>query len=132
MQLFSSDVSIETDADESGVNIKLDNILNMRDLSTASPFKISRNKIFRSGCPSKASAADINILQELGIKYLLDLRSHRELVEDENLKGSAYLGYESIEYNSKRKEWESKSEHDNVSNDSNDSSGSDNKRYFYH
>ena len=43
-------------------NIKFDNIVNMRDLCTASSsVSVVKAKIFRTGCVSKASDADVSI-----------------------------------------------------------------------
>jgi hypothetical protein len=43
------------------VNIKFENIVNMRDLCTASStVKVVPAKIFRTGCVSKASEADVS------------------------------------------------------------------------
>lgn len=67
-KLFSSstpsEVAVPSDSfapDGPSVNIKFDNIVNMRDLCTASAtVKVVPSKIFRTGCVSKASEADVS------------------------------------------------------------------------
>ena len=45
------------------INMKFDNIVNMRDLCTASSsVSVVKAKIFRTGCVSKASDADVSIV----------------------------------------------------------------------
>ena len=105
-------------------NIQLENILNMRDIATASPLKISKNKIFRSGCPSRASPSDVQLLlQDYSIQHFLDLRSQKELDEDEHLySNQIYSNLNDLAYDTIKKSWES----DNNNNNNNNN----NKRFF--
>jgi len=88
------------------VNIKLDGILNMRDLATASPGKVAPGKFFRTGCVSGASAADIEKVRHFGIKTWVDLRSPPEIHEDLNLYSEIYSGAQSVVYDRKFRMWE--------------------------
>ena len=45
----------------SSINVKLDNVKNMRDISTAKSSYIKPNKIIRTGCVSKASDEDVRV-----------------------------------------------------------------------
>lgn len=93
---------------KSAVNIPLQNIKNIRDLSTASEITaMLQNKIFRTGCVSKASDEDARFIRdEVQFRALIDLRSHTELEEDENLKASVYEGYSNYHYNKKTSSFE--------------------------
>jgi len=73
----------------------------MRDLCTASSsVNIVNSKIFRTGCVSKASEADINhVANELGIKVWVDLRSPAEFDEDESKNSRIYNGFEGYRFN---------------------------------
>ena len=42
-------------------NIKLENVLNVRDFASAYP-NMKRGKVFRAGCVSNASAADVTVI----------------------------------------------------------------------
>ena len=67
-------------------NLKLEHVLNARDLATCKNSPIKPGKIFRTGRLSDASDQDIQLLMEtLQLKTLVDLRSPTELKEDESL-----------------------------------------------
>ena len=123
----SSDSNTNTNTNTN--NIAFENILNMRDLSSASPLKVSKNKIFRSGCPSRASASDIDkLVNTYKIQHFLDLRSQRELDEDEDLyKNQIYHKLSDMSYNRIKKSWEIQSA--TVTGNGNDNDNGNN-RYF--
>jgi len=77
-------------------SIALNEIKNMRDLSSAisnSNAHMSKGKIYRTGCVSKASVSDIDCCNNvLGINAYIDLRSDKELEEDEHLNSKIYEG----------------------------------------
>ena len=110
--------------DASSINYKLDNIKNMRDVSTAVSGRIKPAKIFRTGCVSKASDSDKKcVLGELGVKTLIDLRSPAELHEDEDINSDVYKGFQNFNYDKKTMSFVPDSSTDALS-----SSGK--KRYF--
>lgn len=88
--------------DATSINYKLDNIKNMRDVSTAISGKIKPALVFRTGCVSKASEGDRKcVLNDLGIKTFIDLRSPAELHEDEGINGDVYTGFQNFNYDKK-------------------------------
>lgn len=90
---------------EEEVNLKLEGILNMRDLCTASAL-VSGQKLFRCGCVSNASSGDVSRLEDMGVGYLIDLRSGPELDEDEHLDGgNVYAGFGKSVYDADRGAW---------------------------
>ena len=88
-----------------GVNLPLEGVLNMRDLRTANPSIISESKLFRCGCVSRASSSDMQHLRKLGVAHLIDLRSERELKDDDELDGAVYEGYGKSKFDVKKGEW---------------------------
>ena len=53
--------------------MKFDNIVNMRDLCTASSsVSVVKAKIFRTGCVSKASDADVSIVESKNLLTIVD------------------------------------------------------------
>ncbi len=89
------------------INIQFDDIKNMRDICTATKtVQVTPSKIFRTGCVSKASDADISkAINAMGIKTWIDLRSPAELAEDEHLNSKVYEGFQNYRYNKKRGEF---------------------------
>ena len=72
-----SEVAVPSDSfapDGPSVNIKFDNIVNMRDLCTASAtVKVVPSKIFRTGCVSKASEADVSLAIAIRAEVRLEI-----------------------------------------------------------
>lgn len=86
----------------------LENVKNFRDIQSASPrINILPSKLFRTGCMSKASDLDSScILKDLNVKSLVDLRSPKELEDDEMLHTSTvYDGCMNYRYDKKMQEW---------------------------
>lgn len=74
-------------------NLKLEQVLNARDLATCKNSPIVPGKLFRTGRLSEASAPDIELLMDtLQLKTLVDLRSPTELKDDESLMRRAIFG----------------------------------------
>lgn len=74
-------------------NIKLQQVLNARDLSTCKNSPIKPGKLFRTGRLSDASASDIQLLMDtLQLKTLVDLRSPTELRDDQALMRTDVFG----------------------------------------
>lgn len=94
---------IETIDRSSIINIKLDNIKNMRDIATSiDSNRITPLQVFRTGCISKASDSDVKcIIDSLKVKSLIDLRSQAEIDEDEHINADIYNGFQSYAYNKK-------------------------------
>lgn len=85
------------------VNIPFENVLNVRDVASAFP-TLQPGKVFRAGCVSNASEADIMFLHEsMGMKSWIDLRSDKEHEEDEYLNSKVYNGFQSFHYDRKEK-----------------------------
>ena len=97
-------VSVQSDK-ASSINIPFDDIKNMRDIAKATTtVKVAPSKIFRTGCVSKASDADITkALDAMGIKTWIDLRSPAELAEDEHLDSKIYDGFQTYRYDKRQK-----------------------------
>ena len=87
------------------INVPLQEVLNMRDLATASSSKVAPGKFFRTGCVSNATPADISKFNELGIKVWIDLRSETELNEDDHLHSEIYDGALDVHYDTGSGEW---------------------------
>ena len=88
--------------------VALENVKNFRDIQSASPrINILPSKLFRTGCMSKASDLDSScILKDLNVKSLVDLRSPKELEDDEMLHTSTvYDGCMNYRYDKKMQEW---------------------------
>ena len=87
------------------INIPFDDIKNMRDIAQATTtVKVAPSKIFRTGCVSKASDADITkAIDAMGIKTWIDLRSPAELGEDEHLDSKIYDGFQTYRYDKRQK-----------------------------
>lgn len=101
MMLQSDDVSVDsTHGSRGDRNIPFDGILNCRDLAGATsitPF--IQSKLYRCGCPSKASEDDQHRLAEdIRMQSLIDLRSAREWEEDEHLNSTVYHGYTDLTF----------------------------------
>mmetsp|Transcript_28457 Transcript_28457/g.47825 ORF Transcript_28457/g.47825 Transcript_28457/m.47825 type:complete len:338 (-) Transcript_28457:126-1139(-) len=95
--------SVESSDDASNVNVKLDNVKNMRDLSTAAP-GIAPAKIIRTGCVSRATSDDITEMKEkFNFKAFLDLRSPAEIEEDEHINSQVYSGFHDYQFDSRQK-----------------------------
>ena len=74
-------------------NLKLQQVLNARDLSTCKNSPIKPGKLFRTGRLSEASASDIQLLMDrLQLKTLVDLRSPTELKDDQALMRTDVFG----------------------------------------
>jgi len=104
MALSAEVSSVETDKAKS-INIPFDDIKNMRDIAQATTtVKVVPSKIFRTGCVSKASDADITkAIDTIGIKTWIDLRSPAELEEDEHLNSKIYDGFQTFRYDKRQK-----------------------------
>ena len=95
----------------SNPNVPLDGIKNFRHLSAAiqgatGDMNPPLNKIVRTGCPSKATEADLAYLREFGNFALIDLRSPKEWNRDKKLKtGKLYEGYINYRYSRLHKGW---------------------------
>lgn len=101
----------------SSVNIDLDNVKNMRDMTTAYE-KMLGSKIIRTGCVSKASDTDISYMKEnIDFKVLIDLRSPAEIEEDDKINSSVYDGFCSYQYSKTHKGFEVKDEKDLINTD---------------
>jgi len=88
--------------------VALENVKNFRDIQSASPrINILPSKLFRTGCMSKATDLDSScILKDLNVKSLVDLRSPKELEDDEMLHTSTvYDGCMNYRYDKKMQEW---------------------------
>jgi len=84
-----------------GINIPLENVKNMRDMSTASAC-IAPARIIRTGCVSKATTGDIATIKEMfDFKSYVDLRSPAEIEEDEHMDSAVYSGFSDYTYDSK-------------------------------
>ena len=96
--------TVQTDKANS-INIPFDDIKNMRDIAQATTtVKVVPSKIFRTGCVSKASDADITkAIDAMGIKTWIDLRSPAELEEDEHLNSKIYDGFQTYRYDKRQK-----------------------------
>mmetsp|Transcript_13358 Transcript_13358/g.22256 ORF Transcript_13358/g.22256 Transcript_13358/m.22256 type:complete len:294 (-) Transcript_13358:1933-2814(-) len=95
--------SVESSDDASNVNVKLDNVKNMRDLSTAAP-GIAPARIIRTGCVSRATSDDITEMKEkFNFKAFLDLRSPAEIEEDEHINSQVYSGFHDYQFDSRQK-----------------------------
>jgi protein tyrosine/serine phosphatase len=78
-------------------NLKLEKVLNARDLATCHNSLIQPGKVFRTGKISDANDEDVKLLMEdLGIKTLIDLRSGVELKDDPNLGAPVYQGFTNV------------------------------------
>lgn len=81
------------------INIKLDGVKNMRDLCSASPGLVKGATVFRTGCVSNASSADVALMKtDIDFKCLVDLRSPAELHDDEELHAPVYEGFSSFSF----------------------------------
>jgi len=76
-------------------NIPFEKIKNARDLSSAyNNSNIAPNRVYRMGRVSDASTTDINtLINEIGIKTLIDLRSPTELKDDPNVDNPELFQY---------------------------------------
>lgn len=99
------------------INIQLDGVKNMRDMTTASN-KILSTRVIRTGCVSKSSDKDIEFMcKNIGFKTLVDLRSPREIVEDEEISGKVYDGFCDFQYSPKKKMFIIKNKSDIINTD---------------
>ena len=122
LTMVSSDVSLLEDAAKN-VNIPFDSILNMRDLSTASSSKVAPGKLYRTGCVSGATVADVEKCDGLGIKVWIDLRSELEVEEDVDINSAIYNNVMNVRYDRDADEWK-------LDNNNLQSSSSGKMRYF--
>jgi protein tyrosine/serine phosphatase len=80
-------------------NIPMESIVNMRDIATKLPGLVKSVRLFRTGVLSKASVSDRKALvEDFGVKSLIDLRSEAEHSEDIGLNGHMYEGFENWVY----------------------------------
>ena len=81
---------LETGARDDVVSVSLESVLNFRDLASAGG-SIAPGRVFRTATPGNASEADAAIvLNDLGVKRLLDLRSEDEFEADPGPLQSAF------------------------------------------
>lgn len=100
---LQNSLSMTETLDRPKVNIPLENVLNVRDIATAFP-TLKTGKVFRAGCVSNASEADVMFLHEsLGMKSWIDLRSDKEHEEDEYLNSQVYEGFQSFHFDRKER-----------------------------
>lgn len=92
----------------------LEGVKNLRDLSTAITTEtsdlgvgITHGRVIRTGCPSKATEKDRKyLLEECGLKDLIDLRSPKEWRQDENLfRNPMYDGYKNYRFSRMARNW---------------------------
>jgi protein tyrosine/serine phosphatase len=102
-QIRMESTSTPTRGGAKEVNIPMECVKNMRDVSTASSqVSIKPTKLFRTGCVSKASSVDTTCIRDkLGIKVLIDLRSPAEVEEDVNIHGDVYQGFQTLNFDKK-------------------------------
>lgn len=77
-----------------GPNVDLDMVKNVRDLASVEGSGIQPHRFIRMGYPSKATDEDCKVLlEELGIRTLIDVRSDKELYTDELVGTGSIYGH---------------------------------------
>jgi len=75
-------------------NIPFEKINNARDLSSGCENTIQSNRVYRMGRVSDASTNDVNrLVNDIGMKTLIDLRSPTELKDDPNVDNPELFQY---------------------------------------
>lgn len=78
-------------------NLKLERVLNARDLSTCEHSPIIPGRVYRTGKLSEASEHDMKLLmEEVGLKTIVDLRSATELKDDTHLGAPIYGNFTNV------------------------------------
>eukprot|EP01036_Dinobryon_divergens_P030570 gene30570-39835_t len=113
------------------INVNLNNIKNLRDLSSVVG-NARPTKILRTGCVSKASDEDIEYLKNnIDFRVLVDLRSPAEIEEDEHLYSKVYNGFKDFAYKKSEKAFVPREVPANVTNSVEESDEQlDRRRYF--
>ena len=74
-------------------NLPFENVKNCRDLASPQNSVVKPNRLYRMGRLSDASSRDIELLlNDLGIKTIVDLRSPTELKDDQTLRRDQVFG----------------------------------------
>jgi len=89
----------------------LENVKNCRDLANVKGSPIKPGRVLRTGFLSNATSKDVkNLLEKLGLKTVIDLRSPRE-IDDDKHEGSIFESFQSVDWteDQQRRKWERRS-----------------------